>query len=86
MEEAQPIPTFRFDPAVEKRQIDRLRQMRASRNVLVVEEKLERLEEAASGAENLMPLILDAADTGATVGEISDRLRNAFGEYQETRA
>jgi methylmalonyl-CoA mutase N-terminal domain/subunit len=86
MEEAQPIPTFRFDPAVEKRQIDRLRQMRASRNVLLVNEKLERLEEAASGAENLMPLILDAADTGATVGEISDRLRNAFGEYQETRA
>ena len=48
-----------------------------------VERRLDRLTIAARGAENLMPLILDAAEAYATVGEISDRLRTVFGEYRE---
>ena len=46
-------------------------------------QKLDRLTDAARGAENLMPSILDAAGAYTTVGEISDRLRSVFGEYRE---
>jgi methylmalonyl-CoA mutase N-terminal domain/subunit len=44
---------------------------------------LDRLERAARGVENLLPVILDAAAAYATVGEISDRLKTVFGEYRE---
>jgi methylmalonyl-CoA mutase N-terminal domain/subunit len=83
MEEDRKIPTFRLDPAIEKAQIERLRQLRAGRDGKLVMERLERLEQAAQGKENLMPLILDAAAVYATLGEISDRLRAVFGEYCE---
>jgi methylmalonyl-CoA mutase N-terminal domain/subunit len=78
-----PIPTFRLDPAVEASQIERLRQVRASRDAARVRKELERLAGAARGTENLMPFILDAAAAYATVGEISDALRSVFGEYRD---
>jgi methylmalonyl-CoA mutase, N-terminal domain len=83
MEEANPIPTFRIDPALEQAQIERLRQVKASRNQAEVVDKLNRLKQAALGSENLLPLILEAAASYATVGEISDKLRSVFGEYRE---
>jgi methylmalonyl-CoA mutase N-terminal domain len=83
MGEENPIPTFRLDPALEQAQIERLREVKASRAQGEVAETLERLEQAARGSENLLPLILDAAGSYATVGEISDRLRAVFGEYRE---
>jgi methylmalonyl-CoA mutase N-terminal domain/subunit len=81
--EEQPIPTFRVNAALEQAQIERLREVRASRDREAVTKKLDRLAEAARGEENLMPLILDAAGSYATVGEISDRLKSVFGEYRE---
>jgi methylmalonyl-CoA mutase N-terminal domain/subunit len=83
MEEGRKIPTFRLNPAIEKAQIERLRQVRAGRDSKIVAEHLQKLEEAARGQENLVPLILAAADAYATLGEISDRLRFVFGEYRE---
>ena len=83
MEGESPIPTFRLDPALEQAQIERLRQVRASRDQARTDQGLERLEHAARGSANLLPLILDAAESHATVGEISDRLRVVFGEYRE---
>ncbi len=83
MEGESPIPTFRLDPALEQAQIERLRQVRASRDQARTDQGLERLEQAARGSANLLPLILDAAELQATVGEISDRLRVVFGEYRE---
>ena len=83
MEGESPIPTFRLDPALEQAQIDRLREVRASRSPAEVAQRLDRLEQAARGSDNLLPLILDAAEAYATVGEISDRLRVVFGEYRE---
>ena len=74
---------FRLDPELEKQQIERLRQVRVSRSAAVVQERLQVLEQAARGSENLMPHILGCAEAHATVGEISDRLRAVFGEYQE---
>jgi methylmalonyl-CoA mutase N-terminal domain/subunit len=83
MEGGKDIPTFRLDPALEQAQISRLRAVRASRSVAVTEERLDRLETVARSPGNLLPSILEAADSHATVGEISDRLRRVFGEYRD---
>jgi methylmalonyl-CoA mutase, N-terminal domain len=83
MEGENPIPTFRLDPTLEMAQIERLRQVKASRNHNDVVDKLDRLEQTARGDGNLLPRILDAAGAYATVGEMSDRLRAVFGEYVE---
>ena len=82
-QESEPIPTFRLDPALEQQQVERVRQLRASRDNTAVTARLDALEQAARSQENLMPRILDAAEVYATVGEISDRLRKVFGEYKE---
>ena len=76
-------PVFRVDPAIEKKQIERVRALRASRSAGVCDEALAALEQAARGTDNLMPLILAACEAKATVGEISDALRRVFGEYRE---
>jgi methylmalonyl-CoA mutase N-terminal domain/subunit len=81
--EGQSVPGFRLDPALERAQVDRLREMRASRSQGLVTESLQTLETAARDGRNLMPPILAAASAYATVGEISDRLRAVFGEYHE---
>ena len=73
-------PAFRIDPALEQAQVERLREVRASRSANAVREKLAALEAAARGADNLMPRVLEAARALATLGEISDCLRAVFGE------
>ena len=78
-----PLTPFRVDPDLEIRQVERLRQLRASRSDSEVAGALQRLENAARSSENLMPLILDCCRNLATVGEISDALRRVFGEYRE---
>ena len=80
---SDPPATFRLDPELEKQQIARLRDLRASRNARAVDTNLSALEDAARSTDNLMPHIMDCAEAYATVGEISDRLRSVFGEYHE---
>jgi methylmalonyl-CoA mutase, N-terminal domain len=82
-EDAGGIPTFRLDPAIEQAQVERLRQVRASRSRTAVEQRLDVVEQTARTTGNLVPPILEAAADYATVGEISDRLRMVFGEYRE---
>ncbi|HLI83747.1 MAG TPA: methylmalonyl-CoA mutase family protein [Bryobacteraceae bacterium] len=82
-DEERPIPALHIDPTLERAQVERLRQVRASRSRAAVEQRLTALEAAARGTDNLMPPILEAAAAYATVGEISDRLRAVFGEYRE---
>ncbi len=82
--EENPPVTFRMDPALERLQIDRLRELRASRGKSQVDARLNDLESAARGSENVMPRILAACEALVTVGEISDRLRQVFGEYRES--
>jgi len=74
---------FRLDPELERQQVARLRELRASRSAGEVESRLNALEQAARSTDNLMPHILSCAEANATVGEISDRLRAVFGEYRE---
>jgi methylmalonyl-CoA mutase N-terminal domain/subunit len=76
-------PIQRIDPDGERRQIERVRRVRAERDAATWSASLDRLEAAARGDENLLPLIIDAVKSYATVGEISDRLRSAFGVYRE---
>jgi methylmalonyl-CoA mutase N-terminal domain/subunit len=83
MDENRKIPVFRLDPAIEKAQIERLREVRSARDGKTTQDCLQKLEEAARGPDNLMPLILNAAAAYATLGEISDRLKAVFGEYRE---
>ena len=82
-EKESPI-TFRIDPEIEKQQVARLRELRASRDSALVEARLGELEATARGTGNLMPPIMACCEAYGTVGEISDRLRRVFGEYRES--
>jgi len=78
------IPTLRIDPQIERTQIARLQSLRAKRNATQVQAALTELSRRATTNENLVPAILNAVESLATVGEISDTLRRTFGEYQES--
>ncbi len=73
----------RIDPEGERRQIERVCRVRAERDPAAWERSLRRLEENAQAEENLMPALIEAVGAYATVGEISDRLRTAWGEHRE---
>jgi len=70
------------DPAIEQAQRRRLEALRARRDAARVSELLARLEDAARGAENLMPLFIECVENEVTLGEICGLLRGLWGEYQ----
>ncbi len=80
-DDALDIPLLRVDRAGEQFQIERLNQVRRQRDNRDVAEKLRALEQAARGSENLMQPLLDAVNAYATLGEMMDVFRSAFGEY-----
>jgi len=82
-EEPLTIPILQMDPEGERRQIARLQELRRTRDNEKVGAALAALRDAAKGAANLMPPILDAVRVYATLGEITDVLREVFGVYQE---
>jgi methylmalonyl-CoA mutase, N-terminal domain len=82
-EEEKEIPIQRIDEALEGRQVERVRSLRARRNTSVWRAAVDGVEDAARSGANLLPRILGAVEAGATVGEISDAMRKVFGEYQE---
>lgn len=73
---------LRVDPSVGEGQIKRLQAMKASRDNLAVQAKLDALRETAKTDANLMPYILDAVRAYSTEGEICNVLREVFGEYR----
>jgi methylmalonyl-CoA mutase, N-terminal domain len=79
-----PLPILRIDPALERKQIDRLEGVRSRRHGADVEKALVRLNEAAAGDENLMEPLLDCARAHASEGEIVESLQKVFGTYTET--
>ncbi|MFY9804856.1 MAG: methylmalonyl-CoA mutase family protein [Candidatus Acidiferrales bacterium] len=83
-EEERTIPTLRIDPEIERTQVARLQALRARRDAARATAALVEIERRAHSTENLMPAILTAVESYATVGEISDALRRAFGEYRES--
>jgi methylmalonyl-CoA mutase N-terminal domain/subunit len=80
----EPANVFRLDPAMEREQIDRVRALRAGRSRDAWRAAVDRVEAAARGADNLVPVILDALEQHVTLGEISDALRRVYGEHGGT--
>jgi methylmalonyl-CoA mutase N-terminal domain/subunit len=74
---------FRIDPEIERQQIERVRAVRASRSEPDWRAALAAVDRAARGSDNLVPVIIDAVEKRATLGEVADTLRHAFGEYQD---
>jgi len=76
-------PLQRIDPALEREQIERITALRASRDEAAWSTALDRLEVVARGTDNIVPAMIDAVKAHATLGEISDRLRDVWGEHRE---
>ena len=82
-DEAMP-ELLRIDPEVERAQVERTQRLREARDAARATDALDALQQAAAGSDNLMPHILRAVKADATLGEVSHRLRDVFGTYQET--
>ena len=82
-EEQIKIPILEMDPQGYQRQIDRLKEVRQTRDSGRVGQTLDKLRTACQGTENTMPYILDAVRAYATLGEIINVMKDEFGLYQE---
>ncbi len=83
VEEDVPIKLSRVDPAIEKKLVERLAQLKRERNKTKAGEALDKLRKTAEDEKiNLMPFVLQAVKEYATLGEICGTLREAFGEYK----
>jgi methylmalonyl-CoA mutase N-terminal domain/subunit len=83
-DEPRTIPTLHIDAEIERSQIVRLNALRSKRDSARAKSALAELQRRAATSENLLPAILTAVESYATIGEISDALRRVFGEYQES--
>jgi methylmalonyl-CoA mutase N-terminal domain/subunit len=77
-------PILRIDPALERKQVERLAATMASRDGAAVEAALAELKRVAAGEGNLMPPIIEAARTQATEGEMIAAMQEVFGTYTES--
>ncbi|MEO0097869.1 MAG: methylmalonyl-CoA mutase family protein [candidate division WOR-3 bacterium] len=77
------IPLLRVDPEVERKQVERLQNLRKERDNIVCERRLKELKMAAKSNENIMYPILECARAYCTLGEIINALKEVFGEYKE---
>jgi methylmalonyl-CoA mutase N-terminal domain/subunit len=85
LDEEPPIELLHVDPALERKQVERVQALRARRDSAAVEEALARLKEASlRDGVNLMPLIVDAGRAYTTMGEMCDALRETWGVWRET--
>ncbi len=77
---------LRVNPELGRQQAAKLVALRHRRDNAMVPQRLQALEQCAASSENLMPLIVDAVEAYATLGEISDTMRRVFGEQREFRS
>ncbi|HWZ81083.1 MAG TPA: methylmalonyl-CoA mutase family protein [Terriglobales bacterium] len=83
IDDEKAVPIQRIDEALERKQVERLRSLRATRDPEPWAAAIKAVEDTARSAENLMPRIVAAVEASATVGEISDAMRKVYGEYRE---
>ncbi|GHO87926.1 acyl-CoA mutase large subunit family protein [Dictyobacter formicarum] len=76
----------KVDPQIGERQAQKLAELRQKRDNELIKQKLQQLQQAAAGNDNLMPAIIAAVEAYATLGEISDTMRHVFGEQHEFRS
>jgi len=84
IDEEKEIPLQRIDESLERKQVERVKALRAKRDQAKWQGAIKQVEDTAHGCGNLMPAIIEAVEASATVGEISDAMRRVFGEYHET--
>ncbi|GLI58109.1 methylmalonyl-CoA mutase [Propionigenium maris DSM 9537] len=84
VEEEAPKDLLKVDPIVGKMQREKLAKLRSERDNAQVEANLSSLRKACKGQENVMPYILEAVRSYATLGEICGVMREVFGEYQQS--
>ena len=77
------IPVLKIDPEIERRQIERIQAVRARRDPAAHGRAIEALRDACMSSKNLVPHVLDAVRAYATLGEVSDVFREAYGVYRE---
>jgi len=77
------VETLKISPKIEKDQVRRLKAFKKKRNQKLVEQHLKKIQAAAEGTQNLIPLYIDAVEAGVTLGEISEVLRKVFGLFRE---
>jgi methylmalonyl-CoA mutase N-terminal domain/subunit len=82
-DEASAVPILQIDEAVALQQVGKAERLRRDRKQDDVQRSLDALREAAAGAKNTMPPLIDAVRAYATIGEMCDALRDVWGEYQE---
>jgi methylmalonyl-CoA mutase, N-terminal domain len=82
--ETTDIPVFRNDDSIEKYQLDQLRELKQKRDNSAVAAALEGVKQAARENRNTLPETIEAVKAYATVGEISDALREVYGEYKDS--
>ena len=78
----EPLTAFKIDDSIRQVQTEKLQQLRKSRNHAKCDKILQSLNDAASGDENMMPIVIEAVEHKCTLGEIADTLREVFGEYK----
>jgi methylmalonyl-CoA mutase, N-terminal domain len=83
-EDDEEPPILRIDPALERKQVERLAATKAARDAAAVEAALAELKRVAAGQSNLMPPIIEAARTQATEGEMIAAMQEVFGTYTES--
>ena len=86
VDEEEPYEPLRVDPTIEAEQRARLERVRAERDQAAVDAALERVRAAAAGTDNLLYPMRDALRARASVGEVSDALRDVWGVYTPTDA
>jgi methylmalonyl-CoA mutase N-terminal domain/subunit len=84
VQDAPEVEVMKIDPKIERDQIERVRAVRARRDATKHAEALRKIEAAARGTGNLLPLILEAVKADVTVGEVAGVLRSVWGEHVET--
>ncbi len=79
----QDIPTLKVSHATEQQQLERLKAFKAARNQSLCDSWLEKLKQACQTGANVMPVLIDAADAGVTLGEACQVYRDVFGVYRD---
>jgi len=84
IENEKQIPIQRVDEVLERKQVERVRDLRARRDPARWSSAMRHLKDYASSGSNCVPAVIEAVESNCTVGEISNQLREVFGEHRET--
>ena len=82
IDKENPVPGFKIDDSIRQLQTVKLAELKSKRDQVKVDQCLSAIKAAATGTNNLMPLLVEAVETYCTLGEIADTLRQVYGEHR----